>query len=508
MSATGTVRQRVRAVSAVAAGEDPRAASDNAAAGERHGEGRKARWRRMLAGGGAVLAGFAAPAAGVERAVVLSSDFVSAYHSCMNTDSPWSRTVNIAPACADAVVRAHGDRVYLLGRFGCDHVQVIDGTNCQAGVQWSTGPGTNPHDIEIVTPTKAYVTLYDTNRIGIFNPQTGANLGQISLAAFSDADGFPEADEMARVGDRVFVAVERLDRNNNYSASNPSFLAVVDVTNDQLIDVDPQAQGVQGILLTGRNPFGELNVDPVRRQIIVPEAGNFGALDGGAEFVDPVTLTAGGFFITEAELGGDLNAVRLWTDCTGYAIVNDASFNTHLARFDWCTGTKLQDCLTTAGFNLSDVEIAPNADVFVTDRDLNVPGVRVFQAPGCSQLTVAPLGFGLPPYDIALVGDLLPTTTPPPAAAALRLLPNVPNPFNPATTLRFAAPTGTPVVLEVLDVRGRRLAVLWDGMAPRETGEVIWRGVDGSGRALPSGVYVARLRGAGMQQSVHVTLVR
>jgi hypothetical protein len=45
-------------------------------------------------------------------------------------------------------------------------------------------------------------------------------------------------------------------------------------------------------------------------------------------------------------------------------------------------------------------------------------------------------------------------------------------------------------------------------MAPRETGEVIWRGVDGSGRALPSGVYVARLRGAGMQQSVHVTLVR
>jgi hypothetical protein len=506
MSATGPIRQRSR----VASGACRRATGGGGApASMRRIAGRRTtRWGRALGRGGAVLVAFAAPAAGVERAVVVSSDFASAYYSCMRTDSPWSRTVNVAATCADAVVRAHGDHVYVLGRFGCDHVQVIDGTNCQAGVQWSTGPGTNPHDIEIVTPTKAYVTLYDTNRIGIFNPQTGASLGQISLAAFSDADGFPEADEMARVGDRVFVAVERLDRVHGYTAANPSFLVVVDDTNDQILDVDPQAPGVQGIPLTGRNPFGELNVDPVRQKIVVPEAGNFGALDGGAEFVDPVTLTAGGFFITEAELGGDLNAVRLWSDCTGYAIINDASSNTHLVRFDWCAGTKLQDCLTTTGFNLSDVEIAPNADVFVIDRDLNVPGVRVFQAPGCSQLTPAPLGFGLPPYDLALVGDLLPTATPPPAAATLRLLPNVPNPFNPATTLRFAAPAGTPVVLEVLDVRGRRLAVLWDGMAPPEAGEAIWRGVDDKGHALPSGMYVARLRGAGLQQSVHLTLVR
>ena len=93
-------------------------------------------------------------------------------------------------------------------------------------------------------------------------------------------------------------------------------------------DAEPLTPGLQGIRLTGRNPFGELLFDPVRQKIVVVEVGNFGVLDGGAEFIDPATLTAEGFFITETELEGDLNALRLYVDCTGYAIVTDSSFPT------------------------------------------------------------------------------------------------------------------------------------------------------------------------------------
>ena len=44
---------------------------------------------------------------------------------------------------------------------------------------------------------------------------------------------------------------------------------------------------MQAISLSGRNPFGDLQWDAVRQRLVVAQAGNFGVLDGGVEFVDP-----------------------------------------------------------------------------------------------------------------------------------------------------------------------------------------------------------------------------
>ena len=328
-----------------------------------------------------VLACAAGPAAAADRALVLSTDYSTAYYSRLELQPPYSHAINTGSACADAAARGTAGRAYLLGRYGCDHVQVVDGTSFATLGQFSTGNGTNPQDIEIVSPTKAYVSLYERDFLLIVNPQTGATLGTVSLAAFTDSDGLPEAADMALVGSRLFVALQRLDRNAGYTAANPSFLAVVDLTTDQLLDVNPQTPGVQAIPLTGRNPFGELQVDVVRQRIVVPEAGNFGFLDGGGEFVDPVTLQAEGFFITESQLGGDLNCLRLWTDCTGWAIVNDSTYRTKLVRFDRCNGQVLGTPWQSAGFDLCDVEIDfARGQLLVSDRDLLHPGVRVFAA--------------------------------------------------------------------------------------------------------------------------------
>ncbi len=468
------------------------------------------RWPHTLraAGLAAITSASLYSPAQAQSAVVLSTDFATGYYSTLALAPPHGTSIDIESTCADAVVRAHGNRVYSIGRFGCDHVQVIDAANGATLTQWSTGNGTNPQDIEIMSSTKAYVSLFETDYVGIFNPQTGASLGQISLAGFSDADGLPETTEMVLVGNLLFIALERLDRPGGFLASNPSYLAVVDCTTDQLVDVDPNTNGVQGILLTGRNPLGELILDAVRQKIVVAEVGNFGVQDGGAEFVDPVTLTAEGFFITEAALGGDVNAVRLWTDCTGYAIVNDSSFNTNLVRLDWCAETVAATCLATTGFRLSDVEIHTDGTIFLADRALMNPGVRLFQAPGCTEITATPIGFGLPPQDIAFVLADTPSSLPaPPRATSVQLLPNRPNPFNPSTTLRFVAPAGEHVALEILDLRGRRVAGLWNGPVDGEK-RVEWQGRDARGRAMPSGVYVARLQGNATTATRLLTLVR
>jgi hypothetical protein len=70
---------------------------------------------------------------------------------------------------------------------------------------------------------------------------------------------------------------------------------------------------------------------------------------------------------------------------------------------------------------------------------------------------------------------------------------NVPNPFNPTTTIAFSVPQSARATLVVYDVRGRRVATLLDGHVPAGARSVTWDGVNDSGRQVSSGVYFYRL---------------
>lgn len=75
----------------------------------------------------------------------------------------------------------------------------------------------------------------------------------------------------------------------------------------------------------------------------------------------------------------------------------------------------------------------------------------------------------------------------------LRLLPNVPNPFNPRTTLRFIMPTGGAAELSIFDVSGRKLVTLVDGTLEAGLHEFVWDGRNASGHPVNSGVYLSIL---------------
>ncbi len=94
-------------------------------------------------------------------------------------------------------------------------------------------------------------------------------------------------------------------------------------------------------------------------------------------------------------------------------------------------------------------------------------------------------------------------------ASAGRLAQNVPNPFNPATTIRYELPEPGRVALRIYDLSGRLVRVLKD--AEHETAgrhEAIWRGLDDAGRAVPSGTYVCRLSVGGHDEAMRMVLVR
>jgi hypothetical protein len=94
------------------------------------------------------------------------------------------------------------------------------------------------------------------------------------------------------------------------------------------------------------------------------------------------------------------------------------------------------------------------------------------------------------------------------APAAALALANHPNPFNPTTRIAFRLPVAGRVSLEVFDLRGARLATLIAGDRAAGEQSVDWDGRDAAGRALASGIYLARLETAAGTASRRLVLLR
>jgi len=95
-----------------------------------------------------------------------------------------------------------------------------------------------------------------------------------------------------------------------------------------------------------------------------------------------------------------------------------------------------------------------------------------------------------------------------PPGRTLALLPNVPNPFNPVTEVRFRVAETGPVELAVYDPAGRRVRELATGPWPAGEHAVLWDGRDDTGRSVAAGTYVALLRAGGEQRSRKLSLVK
>ena len=86
---------------------------------------------------------------------------------------------------------------------------------------------------------------------------------------------------------------------------------------------------------------------------------------------------------------------------------------------------------------------------------------------------------------------------------------NVPNPFNPTTTIGFEIPgDGAEATLEIFDVAGRLVCTLVDGRMAKGGHTVTWNGTDHSGRELSSGVYFYRLRTAENEMTRKMLLLK
>ncbi len=110
--------------------------------------------------------------------------------------------------------------------------------------------------------------------------------------------------------------------------------------------------------------------------------------------------------------------------------------------------------------------------------------------------------------EVALVPETA-TTLPPGAPSVARLEKNRPNPFNPATSIRFEIDRPTTISLMIYDSTGRLVRQLIDGeRIPAGSHAIVWHGIDNRESPVSSGVYHVRLIAGRRVESRAITLIR
>ena len=92
-------------------------------------------------------------------------------------------------------------------------------------------------------------------------------------------------------------------------------------------------------------------------------------------------------------------------------------------------------------------------------------------------------------YEVNLNGDVNTVSQ-----LASSLDPNRPNPFNPATTIRYSLERAVDVELAIYNLLGQEVRLLVRRFQPAGSYTVTWDGRDAAGRQVSTGVYLYQLQ--------------
>ncbi len=359
------------------------------------------RLKKVLAGIFLFLLFFSFEAEAQSRKLfVVTSDYETGGHAVINLDSLSVDTIKTGSLPSDAYVRSFGEKVYVVGRFMTNNVNVFDRNDFERPAnQYSTGAGTHPHDILVLNDSKAYLTMYDKDYISIIHPMTGSESGRIDMSVFSDSDGLPEIDRMLYHDGRVYITAQRLDRDNYYEPTDFSVIAIVDPETDTVLD---------SIELSRTNPVDMQYVRGVDKIMVAEAGGYFSMVEGGLEYINPVTKEAEGILMTKDDFGGTLGAgvlgraIEMVNSTQGYGLITDADYFTSIVKFDLGSMNVEPIHNPQTGFIHSDI-LLDGDYLFVADRTMEKPGIRVFDVRTNVEITSEPIDVGLPPACMVIV---------------------------------------------------------------------------------------------------------
>ncbi len=390
----------------------------------------------------------------------------------------------------DPAVRSWDRYVFVIGRLGYDNVTILDADNLSAVLgQYSIGNGSNPQDLLVRDHGWALVSRFDSPNLLVLNPLTGETLGTVDLSPFADGDGNPEATLLARVGDRILVVCQRLDRGTPWmDPAGPGCVVVLDAEGGGIVDVDPSTPDPDPFWLPAANPTGAALVGG---NLYLTCTGTWSdAEDGALVWLDPLTGEAT-VVVREAVLGGNVCGIAVDRG-SAFLVVSYPDWTNGVVPYDLGTGHVGAPLQGVSGGYIPHV-LAWDGVLYVADQGTwaqpELAGVVLFDT-RTTQKVCGPVSVGLPPMGgcvIASTGATLPEIE-----HLIRVWPN---------------PTTHEVSLAVPQGWAVREATLWDLAGHRVLCRTLREGEttillrDARGNPLPSGSYVLTVVGEGSSAS-------
>jgi len=368
-----------------------------------------------------------APPVGKDAAVVATRapDFSSGAISLVDATAPFAARNNLAPTISDILVRSGGDHYFVIERFQADRIKRYSAANPDTPVYtYSTqdagdSASSNPADLVIASPTKAYLLRYGSGKLWIVNPsaatEAGFKLGEIDLSAY-DADGVPEMSAGLIHNGRLYVAMQRLE---SFASVKNGYVAVIDIATDQEVTTGAGTATLKGIELPVRDPIA-LGTDPADGSILLLADGGFDGnftevYEGGIVRINPADHRT----TLLLDDGDDANHpygqfadLAMVTAGRGYFVGSTGFFGAQtLYRYDPAGGAPV----AVTGFSdrqLGAIAVAPSGQLWVSLTADDAPGLAVLDfAGGIETVASVRVDTVLTPLNIDFV-TLPPTTTP------------------------------------------------------------------------------------------------
>lgn len=324
--------------------------------------------------------GFVAYTAAV---ITVAPDFSSGAHSLIRNDGGTLSALNdLAPTHSDLNIAVAGQKAYRIERFDGANVAKFDRDDDIASPEWQYSvrdPGdsaarTNPRTLAVANSGKAYLTRYEKNTAWIVNPAATRfaqfKLGELDLSAYADADGIVEMGAAVIGAGRLFIAMQRLDRDAFFAPDNTAYIAVFDIETDQEIDTgrDPT---LRGIPLTIRNPNRDLVVVAAENALYVQGVGDFlAASSGGVERIDLDTYASRVVVDDDApgSAHGKTSALAVVSPNKGYLVGYAGFGDTTLFTFDPASATVGPPVAAAfTGIDIAGISIGPAGNLWISD---------------------------------------------------------------------------------------------------------------------------------------------
>ena len=297
----------------------------------------------------------------------------------------------LATISGDARVAFDDGTLVVLNGYGVDTVRLYEpgvwrAPRIEFGV--SDGSPTNPHDVAICGG-KLFVLLYETDAIAVHDPESGEQIGSVPLGAYADDDGLPEPWNLVEIDDALYVALNRLDRDDAWADRGGTVVEV-------LCDTEEVARTWP----TAGNPMVHRWFDDPR---ILVSTRAYEDDPGGLSILD----TRDGSYtplVGQDVLGGTADEATAFGSRAIVAALATDYESTAIQCVDLETGD-VETLDTTVDFVTAVVgnergEAWIGTDWGWVDPDSARPGLRIFDVATCTERRKNPLDFALAPYSL------------------------------------------------------------------------------------------------------------